>query len=237
MAGRFGKYGDAKRKAHLRRKGKTGNTMLKIREDRKPRSPKKKKQNQEGNRIGAKSGITKNERQKLDRMFQEKGYADYKWIDPQKIIVAQWVRMKCMFGCGEYGHSACCPPNTPSVSECERFFHEYQDAVIFRFEKAVDKPEDRHKWSKKVNIKLAKLEREVFLAGYERAFLLFMDSCGICADCAAIREECKEPRFARPSPESMAVDVYSTVRQFGFPIEVRTEYSQEMNRYAFLMIR
>jgi hypothetical protein len=43
--------------------------------------------------------------------------------------------------------------------------------------------------------------------------------------------------MARPSPEGMAVDVYSTVKQLGFPIEVRTDYSQEMNRYAFLMIR
>ena len=237
MAGRFGKYGDAKRKAHLRRKGKTGNTIPKTREDRRQCSPKKKRKDQEENRMGVKSDITVKERKRLDRLFQEKGYADYKWIDPHKIIVSQWVRMKCVFGCGEYGKNACCPPNVPSVSECERFFHEYQDAVIFRFEKAVAKPENRHKWSKKVNIKLAKLERDVFLSGYERAFLLFMDSCCICADCTANREECKEPRSARPSPESMAVDVYSTVRQFGFPIEVRTEYSQEMNRYAFLMIR
>ena len=87
-----------------------------------------------------------------------------------------------MYGCGEYGHNACCPPNVPSVSECERFFHEYSDAIIFRFEKAVDKPEDRHAWSKKVNNRLAKLRREVFLGGFERAFMLFMDSCGICKD-------------------------------------------------------
>ncbi|MCK5418992.1 MAG: DUF2284 domain-containing protein [Desulfobacterales bacterium] len=211
--------------------------MPKTKKDRRQRSPKKNRKDLEENRTGAKSDITENKRKRLDRMFQEKGYTDYKWIDPQKIIVSQWVRMKCMFGCGEYGKNACCPPNVPSVSECERFFHEYQDAVIFRFEKAFNKPEDRHKWSKKVNIKLAKLERDVFLAGYERAFLLFMDSCCICADCTATREGCKEPRSARPSPESMAVDVYSTARQFGFPIEVRTEYSQEMNRYAFLMIR
>ena len=187
--------------------------------------------------MGARSGIAAKERKILDKLFEKKGYTDYKWIDPHKIIVSQWVRMKCMFGCGNYGHNASCPPNVPSVAECERFFREYQDAVIFRFEKAVDAPEDRHKWSKKVNIKLAKLERDVFLNGSERAFLLFMDSCCICADCAATRTACKEPRSARPSPESMAVDVYSTARQFGFPIEVRTDYSQEMNRYAFLMIR
>ncbi|UCE57072.1 MAG: hypothetical protein JSV31_15050 [Desulfobacterales bacterium] len=50
------------------------------------------------------------------------------------------------------------------------------------------------------------------------------------------KEDCKYPRIARPSPEAMAVDVYSTVRQFGFPIHVLSEYSQEMNRYAFLLI-
>ncbi len=187
--------------------------------------------------MAARKKIQVTSRKKLDTLFRAKGYADYKWIDPPKIIVSQWVRMKCMYGCGEYGKNACCPPNTPSVSECERFFHEYRDAVIFRFEKAVNKPEDRHSWSKKINIKLAKLEREVFLSGFERAFMLFMDSCGLCSDCTAVREGCQQPRSARPSPEAMAVDVYSTVKQYGLPIAVRTDYDQEMNRYAFLMVR
>ncbi len=175
-------------------------------------------------------------RDALSEMFQKKGYSDYKWIDPKKIIVSQWVRTKCMFGCGEYGRGGACPPNTPSVSECERFFREYSHAVIFRFEKKVEKPEDRHGWSKKVNMKLLKMEREVFLSGFERAFLLFMDSCCICEDCTGSREICKKPRLSRPAPEAFSVDVYSTVRQFGFPIEVRTDYSQAMNRYAFLMV-
>jgi hypothetical protein len=34
----------------------------------------------------------------------------------------------------------------------------------------------------------------------------------------------------------MAIDVYATVRKVGYPIEVLTEYSQAMNRYAFLLI-
>lgn len=172
----------------------------------------------------------------LDAIFEEYGYEDYKWIDPHRIIVSQWVRMKCTFGCGEFGRSASCPPNLPSVPECERFFREYRTAVIFRFAKKVDPPEARHTWSKKVNAKLVELEREVFLAGYERAFLLAMDSCYLCDDCSGERSKCQHPRMSRPSPESMAVDVYSTVRQFGFPIAVRSDFSQEMNRYSFLMI-
>jgi len=183
------------------------------------------------------SKLAVNKHKQLEELFQIRGYTDYKWIHPKKIIVSQWVRMKCMYGCGEYGNNACCPPSVPSVSECEKFFNEYNDAVIFRFAKKVDQPEDRHKWSKGVNLKLSKLEREVFLSGYERAFLLFMDSCSICNECSEQKGDCKNPKMARPSPEAMAVDVYSTVRQFGFPIQVLSNYSQEMNRYAFLLIQ
>ena len=172
----------------------------------------------------------------LDKIIQSHGYHDYKWIDPQRIVVAQWVRMKCMFGCGEYGHGAVCPPNTPSVAECERFFSEYGQAVILHFEGRMDKPEDRHTWSARINAKLVKLERAVFLAGFERAFMLFMDTCGLCKTCSGSRETCDHPRMARPAPEAMAVDVYTTVRRFGFEINVRTDYDQKMDRYAFLMV-
>lgn len=182
-------------------------------------------------------GLSAEKKQDLDTIFEKFGYRDYQWIDPQKIVVAQWVRMKCMFGCGEYGRSGACPPNTPSVDECERFFGEYTDAVILHFEGQMDKPEDRHAWSRKINARLVKLEREVFLAGYERAFLLFMDSCCFCKECTADRQTCQKPRMARPAPEAMAVDVYTTVRRFGLPINVRTDYDQKMDRYAFLMIQ
>jgi len=172
----------------------------------------------------------------LDEVIQKKGYTDYKWIEPDKIITAQWVRMKCMFGCNSYGRCAACPPNTPSLSECERFFGEYEDALVLHFTGTMDQPEERHNWSAKINAKLVKLEREVFLAGYERAFLLFMDSCCFCKECTGTRETCQEPRMARPSPEAMCVDVYSTVRQFGYGINVRTDYDQQMDRYAFLFV-
>lgn len=175
-------------------------------------------------------------RKKMEERFQAHNFTDFKWIDPQKIITSQWVRMKCTFGCDEYGETATCPPNAPSVSECERFFREYREAVVFHFEKKVDKPEDRFKWTRKVNLKLLKLEQEIFLSGYEKAFLLFLDSCNICDECPGKKEECKEPKLSRPSPEAMCVDVYSTVRQLDYPIKVLSKYTQKMNRYAFLLI-
>ena len=177
------------------------------------------------------------DRQALEALFAKHGYADFRWIDPREIVVAQWVRMKCTFGCPEFGRNACCPPNVPPVAECRQFFNEYTRAVAFHFAKAVDAPEDRHEWTRGVNKNLVALERAVFLSGHQKAFLLFMDSCGLCGEeCAGVREECKIPRSARPTPEAMAVDVFSTVRQIGYPIDVLADYRQSMNRYAFLLI-
>jgi len=174
--------------------------------------------------------------EELESLFQIHGYTDYRWIKPEDIVVSQWVRMKCTFGCSEYGQNASCPPNVPSVSECRRFFKEYSTAAVFHFEKTVDKPEDRHAWTREVNLGLVELEREVFLSGCHKAFLLFMDSCCICRKCTGIREECKRPKLARPAPEAMAVDVFATVSKYGYPIEVLRDYCEAMNRFAFLMI-
>jgi predicted metal-binding protein len=172
----------------------------------------------------------------LEALFEQHGFTDYKWIEPKDIVVAQWVRMKCTFGCGEYGRNATCPPNVPPIPECRAFFNNYDTAALFHFEHAVDKPEDRHAWTRQVNQTLLKLERDVFMSGYHKAFLLFMDSCYLCVECPGKRDECKNPRLARPSPESMGMDVFATVRQYGYTISVLKDYSEPMNRYAFLMI-
>jgi predicted metal-binding protein len=177
------------------------------------------------------------DREPLEGLFTRHGFSDFRWIDPKDIVVAQWVRMKCTFGCGSYGRNASCPPNTLPVAECRQFFAEYDTAAVFHFEKAVAEREERHKWSREVNLGLLALERDVFLTGYQKAFLLFMDSCHLCRECASARADCNELKSARPSPEGMAVDVYSTVRRVGYPIQVLTDYDQVMNRYAFLLIR
>jgi predicted metal-binding protein len=176
------------------------------------------------------------DKKRVEDIIRKHDYQDFKWIDPQKIVVAQWVRMKCLFGCNEYGRTATCPPNVPSVSDCERFFKEYNLAVVLHFEKKVDRPEDRFEWTKKINSGLLDLERDIFLSGYQKAFLLFMDSCLFCDSCPGVLQKCKEPKKARPTPEALGMDVFSTVKTVGYPIEVLSEYSQPMNRYAFLFI-
>jgi predicted metal-binding protein len=174
--------------------------------------------------------------EKLNKLIREHGFADFKPFKAEEIVVAEWVRMKCMFGCTSYGKKGTCPPNVPAVEECRKFFSEYKEAVIFHFRKRVDKPEDRVPWSREINSRLLELEREVFLSGRHKAFLLFMDECRLCDSCVGSRDKCADQKRARPSPESLAVDVYATVRKLGYPINVLNDYAQEMNRYAFLLI-
>ena len=172
----------------------------------------------------------------VEKIFREHGYADFKWLSGSDFVVSEWVRVKCMFGCGAYGKGGCCPPNVPPVAECRAFFQNYSAIAIFHFAKRVAKPEDRFAWSKDVNRKLLELEKAVFLAGNHKAFLLFMDECRLCEKCPGVRAECRNPKLARPSPESLAVDVFTTVRKAGYPINVLADYKSEMNRYAFLLV-
>ena len=176
------------------------------------------------------------DRNEINALFEQQGYSNYTWIKADDIIVAQWVRFKCMFGCPHYAINATCPPHVPSVAECREFVRDYREAVIFHFTGAVDQPEDRTAWCREINLKLLEVERRVFLAGYYKAFIMFTDDCAWCRTCIGSREKCVNKTVARPSPEALAIDVFDTVRTGGLSIGVLTDYTQAMDRYAILLI-
>jgi len=176
------------------------------------------------------------DRQNLEGLFREHGFDDFHWLPAADIVVAQWVHMKCQYGCPEYGTNVACPPNNPSVAECERFFREYTDAALFHFVKAAPDEDERKRWSRPLNAKLLALERAVFLSGHRKAFMILMGGCPHCEECVGRPEACPHPGSARPTPEGLAVDVFSTAHAVGYPIEVLNDLSQPMNRYAILLI-
>lgn len=171
----------------------------------------------------------------IKKLLQDEALSDHKWIDPRRVRVAQWVRVKCMFSCNDYG-MGCCPPNTPSVQECEKFFGEYTAGLLIRFSQHADKAQYPSDWSNAMTRKLLELERAVFLLGYEKTFLLNQTCCGICKECRASRVDCIDKKNARPSPEAFAVDVYQTVRDAGWEISVVSENPSDFNRIAILLI-
>ena len=171
----------------------------------------------------------------MESILLERDLSEFKWIDPRGIVVAQWVRIKCVFGCEGYGMGAC-PPNTPSVEECDRFFKEYSSGLLIRLNKFADKDAYPSDWSKEMTDKLLDAESQIFLAGHHKAFLLNHTCCTECDECPGSREDCHDKKKSRPSPESFAVDVYQTVRNAGMDINVVAENPAEITRIAILLI-
>lgn len=176
------------------------------------------------------------DKEKLEKVFRNHGFDDFRWINTRDIVVAQWTRFRCQFGCPNYGRNATCPPNLPSIDECRKMIGEYNQAAVFHLEKGLEGPEDRKPWNKEMMSKLVALEREVFLSGYYKTFLISFNACGFCETCAGNRLDCKNPRMVRPAADAMGIDVFATVRGLGYHIEVLKDYKDVMNRYAFLLV-
>jgi len=97
-------------------------------------------------------------KEKIESIITGYGFTDYRWINPQDIIVSQWVRVKCTFGCSDYGLGTC-PPNTPKVDECKRFFSEYNNGLIIRLTKFADKDSYPSDWSRDMTNKFLEIEK------------------------------------------------------------------------------
>ena len=126
--------------------------------------------------------MKENDRKKIEKLAKRFGAEECKWTTGEDVQVGQWVRFKCMFGCETYGKKGGCPPAVPSVAECRDLFKEYENILVMRLSTTLDDPKDRAAWCHKKNARLIKLEREVFLSGYHKAFLLEMDECRMCKE-------------------------------------------------------
>ena len=171
----------------------------------------------------------------IDSIIHGQGFNDFTWINARDIEVAQWVRVKCQFGCPDYGLGTC-PPNTPSVDECKTFFKEYKKAVVIRLSVNADKDDYPSGWSKLMTKKLLEIEKQIFLKGFPKVFLLNQTCCNICADCTGDRLQCSDKTNSRPSPESFAVDVYNTLKNSGIELYVVNHNPSDITRIALIMI-
>ncbi|WGI18117.1 DUF2284 domain-containing protein [Methanonatronarchaeum sp. AMET-Sl] len=174
-------------------------------------------------------------KKEIEEIFHQKGFKEYKWINPKDIEIREWVRIKCQ-NCPNYGTAAHCPPHTPTVQRSKRFFKEYKTAVIFHITKTLKDPNQHPEWTDKINQQLIEIENELFLNGYHKTYTLFIGPCKLCQECTGTPKTCRHPKKARPSAEAMAIDVYNTAKKHNYPINTLTDYNQKMNRYPFLLI-
>jgi len=161
----------------------------------------------------------------------ELGAAKAKIIKAEEVIVADWVRLKCQYGCGGYGKRLTCPPYSPTPSETRKVIAGYRRVILLKFRSCQECGDQRV-----VNIHqfTAEMEREVFLSGYYAAFGMACGPCDLCTQCNL--KECQKPDLARPSMEACGIDVYATARKAGFKIEVLTRRDQIPRCFALVLV-
>ena len=177
-------------------------------------------------------------RQEIEGFLEKNGFDNYRWLDPKtEIFVEHWPRLKCQFGCSNYGVKGACPPLLPPIDEVKAIMQEYDHAVLIRHEFVYPDDDIFLKQIVSVQKRVVALERDVFLAGYYKTFLMMAGSCALCKTCTAegTREKCKQKMKARPGPDAMGIDMYKTVRNAGYELNVVVEYGSQ-NQHSILLV-
>jgi predicted metal-binding protein len=162
---------------------------------------------------------------KFCELAVELGAVDAKIIEANQIVVKNWVRWKCRFGCDHFGKSLMCPPHSPTPKETLALLKEYKFALLFR-----------RKSSNSKNIAI-ELERRIFLEGNPAALAITDGSCNLCEECNTEFGYCFKPLEARPSMESCGISVFDTARNVGYKMEVLTSKSKKYLRYGLVLIQ
>ena len=154
----------------------------------------------------------------------ELGAKEAKAVPTGQVFTAAWVRQKCRYGCGAYGSSRNCPPHSPTPEQTRQILDEYETAILIHGDKTTD-----------IRRVVVDLEREIFLAGYHKAFGYACGPCHLCDECN-LDGACLHPHQSRPAMEACGIDVFATARAAGFPIAVVTSRDGEQNYYGLVLV-
>jgi len=184
-----------------------------------------------------------NELQRLILLAGEKGVQSAV-IPASEVVIADWVRFKCRYGCKGFGKHMGCPPYGPSVEETRRMVSEYHTGLLLRFEgtpghpamKTEEIPEDFHPFFRDlilwVNNTVWLMEKTAFYDGFYKSFGFGAYPCIYCEHqhCVAeeaegvvdesLRRKCRHLDLVRPTMEGAGMDVFATARKVGW--ELRT---------------
>lgn len=181
---------------------------------------------------------------RLLKELKEKGKAydlmDVVVVSSEKILVAEWVHLKCRYGCQRYNTSWCCPPATPGPKEVREILKEYSTALILM---GMHKSPGFYKRDSSRRLQQVKcwkgslvLERFLFLEGYYKAFALVGEVCVLCKECS-YPTECKFPQERRPTVESFSIDVIGTLKGLGIKTSVAKDLSEVFSYFSIILLQ
>jgi predicted metal-binding protein len=138
------------------------------------------------------------------------------------IVTAEWVVMKCRFGCPDYGRTRTCPPFTPGTDQFRAVLAGYESVLLVWVEAGGG--DDLAHLRRCLHEAILGVERSAFLDGAYKAFGLVDGACLWCGDheeCAA--SACRHPEKVRPSLGACGVDAFATAAAAGVSMQVVRE--------------
>lgn len=158
-------------------------------------------------------------------------------VNPSAVVTGPWVRLKCQYGCTEYGRSYCCPPDTPTPEQTRKILESYHRAILFHIKAEKDPARSRRKFLSQFYESLVDLEGEMFKDGYHRAFIFLAGPCDYCKICSKLKgEPCTFGLKARPSMEACGIDVYQTARNNGFFVKPLKDKAEAQNVFCLMLV-
>ena len=160
-------------------------------------------------------------------------------IRTEDIIIAEWVNLKCRYGCNRYNTTWCCPPATPEPDEARKILAEFSSALLLEVRQRypefyLNNTRKRIKQVRGWKVTVS-LERLLFLEGYYKAFSLVGEYCALCKECV-YPENCLFPQEKRPSVESFSIDVIGTLQLLGRTPQVAENKNDSFNYYSIILL-
>ena len=164
------------------------------------------------------------------------GASDATIVPAGKVVTAEWVRLKCLYGGCTTGRCLTCPPYSPEPARTRRLLDEYRSVLLLRLDVPAAAAGAWLDHSRRLASIALDLERELFLAGRYRAFALAGGRpCDLDEPCGR-PDVCDARDRVRPGPAGCGIDVFATAANAGWPIEVVRAADDPYRLFALVLV-
>ena len=162
--------------------------------------------------------------QRLKHPILNIGFDDVIEIATDSVVVTEFAKNKCAFGCSS-ANLKHCQANEIPFEETGRLLASYSQAFLIKGTPGTGE----------FQRKILEAERLAFTGGFHKAFAFWAGPCHICASCD-LDKPCLNTKNRRPSMEGSGIDVFETVRNNGETLKTLATKDEFIKYYGLLLL-
>lgn len=162
--------------------------------------------------------------QRLKHPILNIGFDDVIEITTDSVVVTEFAKNKCAFGCSS-ANLKHCQANEIPFEETGRLLASYSRAFLIKGTPGTGE----------FQRKILEAERLAFTDGFHKAFAFWAGPCHICPSCD-LEKPCLNTKNRRPSMEGSGIDVFETVRNNGETLKTLATKDEFIKYYGLLLL-